>query len=386
MLIRAGGKAIPLRGSGFESGGRNRMRSMKRATWLSLLTGLYLLLLFSLWGLNRIGPEKFWFGAFNLYLPQIMWAIPGILLAVVACRVDRSRVWLPVLCVLFALGPVMGFHWPFQKPATMPGRTALRIMTWNAKYSPPVAAALQREISRWNPDVLLFQDAPGALKGPLGTYLLQRWNVLSRGQYVIASRYPLFGAEVIELPFSSRRKDQFVRCRMLIGSQVISLYNVHFRTPRRSLNAFRAAKRRLWSLPEAIESLDNNVKIRINQAAVVQIYLNRETGPVILTGDLNAPEASLACKALRDAGLRDAFAVAGRGYGFTYGHRLLENRLPWLRFSWMRIDHIMLNSPFQVRRCVVGTGMASDHRPVIADLIMKNADERTDGKNRRETK
>lgn len=386
MLVREEGKAIPLRDSGFENGGWNRMKSMKRAAWLSLLTGLYLLLLLSLWGLNRIGPEKFWFGAFNLYLPQIMWAIPGILLAVVICRVDRSWAWLPVLCVLFVLGPVMDFHWPFREPEPTPGRMPLRIMTWNTKYSPAVATELQREISRCNPDILLFQDAPGALKGPLGTYLSHRWNVLSRGQYVIASRYPLSGAEVIELPFSSRRKDQFVRCRMLIGSQVISLYNVHFRTPRRSLNAFRTAKRRSGSLPEAIESLEDNVKIRINQAAVVQGYLNRETGPVILAGDLNAPDASLACKALRDAGLRDAFAAAGRGYGFTYGHRLLENRLPWLRFSWMRIDHIMLTSQFQVRRCVVGTGVASDHRPVIADLNLKNAEERTDEKNRRETK
>ena len=99
-------------------------------------------------------------------------------------------------------------------------------------------------------------------------------------------------------------------------------------------------------------------------------YLQTEQGPVIVAGDLNAPEASLVCATLKEAGLRDAFSEGGTGYGYTYGHLLFKNRLPWLRISWMRIDHIMLNSRFSAQRCWTGSGQASDHRPVIADLVL----------------
>jgi endonuclease/exonuclease/phosphatase family metal-dependent hydrolase len=74
---------------------------------------------------------------------------------------------------------------------------------------------------------------------------------------------------------------------------------------------------------------------------------------------------------LRDANLHDAFAEGGRGYGYTYGHFLLRNRIPWLPgASWMRIDHIMLSRRFRTLRCWTGTGKASDHRPVFADLLV----------------
>jgi endonuclease/exonuclease/phosphatase (EEP) superfamily protein YafD len=158
---------------------------------------------------------------------------------------------------------------------------------------------------------------------------------------------------------------------MRIGPTVVSLYNVHFKTPRRSLNAFREARRQPWYLPKAINSFDNNVTLRLVQATSMLEYLNREPGPVILTGDLNAPDASMVCATLRGAGLHDAFAERGKGYGFTYGHFLLRHRLPWLRVSWMRIDHVMVNSRFVTRSCRAGSGRASDHRPVIADLILK---------------
>jgi endonuclease/exonuclease/phosphatase family metal-dependent hydrolase len=37
----------------------------------------------------------------------------------------------------------------------------------------------------------------------------------------------------------------------------------------------------------------------------------------------------------------------------------------------MRIDHIMMSAQLQPWRCRTGTGKASDHRSVIADLILK---------------
>jgi endonuclease/exonuclease/phosphatase (EEP) superfamily protein YafD len=82
----------------------------------------------------------------------------------------------------------------------------------------------------------------------------------------------------------------------------------------------------------------------------------------VVGGDLNAPDASAAIQALLAIGLRDAFATAGRGWGHTYGHRLRP------RFSFLRIDHILVSDDVTVVRAFTGGKDASDHRPVIADL------------------
>ena len=75
---------------------------------------------------------------------------------------------------------------------------------------------------------------------------------------------------------------------------------------------------------------------RVNQAQVLRKILAGEKGPVLVAGDLNSPDASLLGAGLREAGFHDAFAEAGKGYGYSYGHQLLKHRLP-LNLSWMRI-------------------------------------------------
>lgn len=341
---------------------------MKGLGLLLCLTSLYALALAAVTLLNWSGPDRWWLGALNLYLPQIIWALPGVLLAIFIYRVDRLWTWLPLLCLAWVFGPMMDFRWAPKLPQAAPGSLAVRVMTWNIKYCRYDLAPLIAEIARWQPDVVLFQDAVGALDGPLAEYF-RKWQVRSHGQFVIASKYPLSEVEVREFPSASGQ--DYLRCRLHLGPARVSLYNVHLKTPRKSLNAFRTARREPWHLPKAIEKFDHNINTRLIQASSIQGGVNREKDPVIVVGDLNAPDVSLVCATLRDAGLRDAFAERGRGYGYTYGHLMFKYRLPWLRVSWMRIDHVMVSSQFETRRCWTGTGSASDHRPVIADLVLR---------------
>jgi len=85
---------------------------------------------------------------------------------------------------------------------------------------------------------------------------------------------------------------------------------------------------------------------------------------LIVGGDLNAPPASLASRTLTDSGLVDAFAAGGRGYGYTFGHSLR------LRRSFLRLDRILVSRHFAVVAAHVGSATGSDHRPVIADLVL----------------
>jgi endonuclease/exonuclease/phosphatase family metal-dependent hydrolase len=70
-------------------------------------------------------------------------------------------------------------------------------------------------------------------------------------------------------------------------------------------------------------------------------------------------------RALLRTGLRDAFSVAGLGYGYTYGHLLPPHA------SFLRIDHILVSPQIAVLDCAVGRRGISPHRSVIADLALQ---------------
>ncbi|GAW67947.1 endonuclease/exonuclease/phosphatase [Geoanaerobacter pelophilus] len=342
---------------------------MKPVLWLNLI---YAAVIAAISLSYRTGADRFWLGALNLYLPQVMWAVPGIILVAATWKTERPWVWLPLCLLLWVIGPVMGYNIPPNRGQGEASGVPIRVMTWNIKYGKHDLMPLVEEMERSRPDIVLFQDAVRAGAGPLAGYF-RDWHLRSQGQYLVASRYPLTAAEVHELPYSGRGKEYFLRCKVRVGSSEVSVYDVHFKTPRRSLNAFRKAKHGPWYLPNAIQRFEDNVSLRLAQAMTVAGYLARETGPVLVAGDMNSPDPSLVCRTLREAGLTDAFAAAGTGYGYTYGHFLLRNRIPWLRLSWMRIDHIMTNSWLTASRCRVGTGRASDHRPVVADFFLKDS-------------
>lgn len=333
---------------------------------------LHMAVLAGLTLLNRLGPERWWFTAFNLYLPQAIWLIPGALLSACCLLSARRWLWFSLFCVAWVAGPLMGFCWHSSEVREWSEGVPLRVMTWNVKYGlhgTLAQQALRRDIDTQKPDIVLFQDATGMADGPLAGYFRQ-WHLHAQGQFVIASRLPLSSVEAlaIDLPWG---RHTCMRYQLRTGSTVVTLYNVHFESPRMGLSAVTSSRRRPSHLPMAIQQLEQNVLTRLVQGRIVREFIRRERGAVILAGDLNSPDTSLVCADLREIGLHDAFSEGGRGYGYTYGHFLLQHRLPWLRASWMRIDHIMVNSRFRTVRCWTGTGDASDHRPVIADLILR---------------
>lgn len=208
------------------------------------------------------------------------------------------------------------------------------------------------------------------LNGPLGNYF-RKWNVQSEGEYIIASRLPLAKADDGSI-FLSGKKENCLRCRLQIGPSMTTVYNVHFESPRDGLSAIVAARNNPSSVQKSIWQLKHNVSKRLNQAHRVCELIGQEHGPVIIAGDFNSSDSSLVYANLRHVGLHDAFAEGGHGYGFTYGHFLLQQQLPRLNVSWMRIDHIMVSLQLRTKRSWTGTWKASVHRPVIADLVLSH--------------
>jgi vancomycin resistance protein VanJ len=336
-------------------------RKRRRATrWILSFTIVHLAVLGGVELLNWIGPEKWWASGVNLYIPQWSWGLPGLFLTAAAIRYCRKWVWLPFLSLIWVAGPIMGFCWGSPEEKNPPrGSVRLRVMTYNIKYGRKWPEAIAAQIVRQDPDIMVIQDVGLSQSGIVGKVLKDRIVKVS-GPYLVASRYPV---EDLIAGHSSIEglSHTYIRTRINVRGTFVNLIDVHFVTPRAGLNAVREES------AQGLDELRQNIQSRLIQADHIASLLGSIKGPVILAGDLNAPVQSLVCRKLMDAGLRDAFSVAGRGYGYTYGHSFR------LRHSFMRIDHIMANDALKIQKCWVGEKEGAEHRPVIAELILTPA-------------
>lgn len=94
---------------------------------------------------------------------------------------------------------------------------------------------------------------------------------------------------------------------------------------------------------------------------MLRVLLRHLAGAAVL-GDLNATPWSPRFRDLvAAAGLRQA----RRGFGLqaSWGPR----PLPW---ALLPIDHVLLRGPWQVRSFRAGPRLGSDHRPVVAELLV----------------
>lgn len=99
--------------------------------------------------------------------------------------------------------------------------------------------------------------------------------------------------------------------------------------------------------------------VRETQVREMLERIGGDRRPTVLLGDLNARPGAPELRPLL-ARLRDAWQEAGSGEGYTYPAATPDRR----------IDYVLVSEGVRVREIrVVATG-ASDHRPVVADLVL----------------
>ncbi|MEY2686468.1 MAG: hypothetical protein RL375_666 [Pseudomonadota bacterium] len=323
------------------------------------------------------GVSDSWWVELLRYLPYPAWLIAGLLAVGLSLRL--GRVWrLAALAGLaLVLWPLMGL----QLNAGDTGSGRLRVMTYNIKsyHATGAAGAFARiawEVVQHDPDILVMQDAgmlmlDRAEGNEAVRTLLGDRKVFRFGQYVVASRQALQGCQPGDISYRGE-PHTYVRCVVQVKGREIDLITAHLLSPREGLNATRHDKL------DGLDDWRENYGDRLSQARklVQDILVARavvpspaaaaasaaKRRPLILAGDLNAPESSPVVQSLLDTGLRDAFSAAGNGYGYTHGHSLR------LGFSFLRIDHLLVSEEFGVSQALVGGKEGSEHRPVIADL------------------
>lgn len=304
-----------------------------------------------------------WWLELSRYLPYPALLLPSIAVLVLAFWLGRWWVLVCAANLALALTLSMGFEWNSGEG----GPRRVRLMTYNIKAD---NAAQRRdgmfelglEVARHDPDILVMQDANGLLvargdaaytQGPV----FGLPHVYALGQYIVASRFTLRDCVAGQIGFRDKNH-RYLRCVVDAHGVALNVVTAHFQSPRAGLLAARNA-----GLAGAHE-WRRNYEDRLEQAHALAHDLAGIARPLVVAGDLNAPEPSPVIQTLLATGLRDAFSSAGRGYGYTYGQAFRRG------YSFLRIDHILVSPDVGLLDSFVGRGEASHHKPVIADLLL----------------
>jgi vancomycin resistance protein VanJ len=310
-----------------------------------------------------VWPAWWWLELLH-YLPYPVFLGPALIALCASLLLGHWARGLAMLSVLLVLSVVMGLALGWADA----GSGRLRVMTYNAKAylaeeRPGGFERLLAEVARHDPDLLVMQDA-GELAEQRSKALasvaplFDRRSVYTAGQYIIVSRFPLRDCRTQDLTHGVHDQ-HLARCTLAVDGTDIDVVTTHLLSPREGLNATRR---------ERLQGLDDwrqNFNDRFGQAQKLAGHIAPRARPMIVAGDLNAPEAAAVMRTLLRTGLRDAFSSAGTGYGYTHGHSLR------LGFSFLRIDHVLVSPEIGVANSFVGGPEASEHRPVIADLLLR---------------
>lgn len=313
----------------------------------------------------QIGSGAAWPIALLQFFPHIYILPCALVIVVFSLTLARSWQFAATCSLALFLTYVMGFTLNIGNDGTR----QVRLMTYNVKGylaadKPAGMEFIAREIATHDADVVVLQDAREITAMLLETPEIARLvfgnrQLYTYGQYIVASRHSLHDCGPRSISFREK-PHTYVRCVVSIGSREVDLFAVHFVTPRHGINALRNDRLR------GIGEWKQNIADRMTQAELLATELRASPRPVIVAGDLNAPPNSLPLQTLMQSGVRDAFSVAGTGFGYTYGHSHGFGK------SFIRLDHILVGSELGVVDCFVGEKHASTHRPVIADLFLRS--------------
>lgn len=279
--------------------------------------------------------------AMHALLPWLLLAAWPILTAAV---LDRR----PALAGVAAVLVVAHVVWvvPLVQPraaaeAAIDG-VPLRLLSINLYALNPRVADAAEVIRNADADVLFLQELTPAHHAALargGAFDRYRYGVAdprinSTGSAIYAKR-PLEGAE------AWWAADQpMTRATLRVGEGSLRLYNVHTISP---LTRVRDWNRQLDAVAQAVRA---------------------EAGPVLLAGDFNATRDHRGFRRLLDLGWRDAHDAVGRPGATTWPAG--KRRTPAL----IRLDHVLLPDGIAARRVVELPAVGSDHRPILADLLL----------------
>jgi endonuclease/exonuclease/phosphatase (EEP) superfamily protein YafD len=335
---------------------------MKRYWRIATIAGVwsYVALVVVLFLLLWLAADRWWLATLALFGPLTLILFPLLLLFPAAFFQQRILLLPLAVAALLLVFGVLDFrlHW---NPAFRKSDKSLRVLTLNVGPPDLDAATCRMLIEKYQPDVIVLQekDSADAFKG------LQGWNTLQREHLAVVSHFPLreVGFTQRDNPPAHWTQVNALAADMETPQGTIRVCTVHLRTPRNGIS--EVLSRRTIIAPWRSAALEAEIDIRDQECRNVSGWLRSMPSTDFIAGDFNMPVGSHIYR--RYWSIYDnAFSLAGFGFGLSK-----VSRVAGIRFG-SRIDHILFSDRWQVINCRVGADMGSDHRPVIADLALRD--------------
>jgi vancomycin resistance protein VanJ len=334
-----------------------------------LTIGYAACLLLLMLGFRWIGERNLTL-AFLLYLPRLIFLIPGVFLLVPAILFHRGSALALLLSASWFLFGAMDFRLRAapSPSASTPGKSLI-VLTYNRGEH--ANQSLQPFKNHTRPDLLLLQDAPGRAAGYLASEGYGEFpHARDLAEFTLLSRYPILAAEPVPpapgagpLPIAARFTIDF-------AGKSVAVYSVHTVTPRDTLLYYRrgAFLYGLIGLPGTPFAEKRRVNQsfwdqRIVQARHLAGHIAADPLPTIVAGDFNAPAGGYV-HGLFESRFHDAHVRAGHGFGHSFPG---TTRNPLSRGGpWMRIDYLFCNDAWEPAWCLTEANRPSQHRAVAA--------------------
>lgn len=260
-----------------------------------------------------------------------------------------------------ALGLFLALYGPRLVPPPLKVRPAqadervVTLLTHNLHYLYHRPEELSAAILAHDADLIALQEVAPSAERHLIAALSPRYPYYAsdawRSDVALYSRYPIVAVEWREL---AHKPGSALVATVSVEDALWQVIAVHPYSPRQV---------RLLGMPLPLGVSYRDLAADLTALLDEQLALGR---PVVLLGDMNASERSLAYRAAR-ARLDDAFARAGWGLGFTFPqHMAVRGReAPG---PLVRIDYVMHSSELRAISARVLCGDVSDHCAVLAEL------------------
>jgi endonuclease/exonuclease/phosphatase (EEP) superfamily protein YafD len=333
------------------------------ASWAYLV--LACLIAVVMWTLG----DRWWLATILLFIGRWVFLLPLIVLVPGALIAAPRALVRLAIAALVVLGPVMGARTGWRLLGIPPSGTQIRVVSFNVAGGEHLVGKMQWLIDEMSPEVLAIQECGTELASSLAE--LKDWKRHDAPGLCVLSRYPIRHASVMDrsvldaINRTSNLGGHSAAARYSIDTPggPIELANVHLETPRRGLEGLAGPQPSFQ-----IDRLRANTEWREIESDLVRHWVDdgvAESGaPLVVAGDFNTPVES---RIFRQhwGDLVDVFSHAGIGLGMT-------RYSGWIR---ARIDHVLIGPGWHANASVVGDDYGSDHRPVIADITLRDGSE-----------
>jgi vancomycin resistance protein VanJ len=284
-----------------------------------------------------------------LFLPRYWVFLLLIPVLLIANKINRKQVLLIGVTSALLTAYFLNFQLPNKSLPAFSDHNNVRVMSVNLGSVLEDITETKAQIKKEKPEIIAFQETPEKLAMtiiPEGWYLRCRPSVYSRT--CVASIYPL----ELDTTVNESAFDKVAGVYKLnIKGEEITILNIHLETPRKAFTNFNISKLNF-------SAVFQNVNLRYNDASAVSVWIDQNS-PDIIFGDFNMPVESAIYRS-QFSNYANAFNEAGIGFGYT----------KFTSFHGVRIDHILLGKHTSVAKSWIGNDVGSDHRPILADLLL----------------